>query len=320
LEQNRKILVTGGTGFIGSHVVKNLIELGYNPVVIDNLSNSTEQILVKYFSNKSDNKVIFYNVDINDKNTIEHIFGHEKIVGCIHLAAKISVSESISKPAQTMNTNVAGTRNILEVCSNHKVEDFVFASSAAVYGDNQALPVSEDSPLNPLSPYGVSKVEAERIVSSHNKSKIANAISLRFFNVYGRGQTIEYAGVITRFAERLRKNMPPIIYGDGTQTRDFIAVRDIVNAILLVIGIGKERRKINIPQCAYNVGTGRPTTIRDLANMMIKASGLDLQPIFAKPINGEIKHSYADITRIKEDFGFADSEDIKSSISEMLEV
>ena len=314
--QNEWILVTGGAGFIGSHVVKKLFEKRYNVIVIDNLSNSREQILAQYCDSPPDNKVMFYKVDINDKNAIEHIFNHKRIVSCIHLSAKISVSDSISNPEQTMNINVRGTQNILEICSERNVENFVFASSAAVYGDCKTLPVSEDSSLKPLSPYGASKAAAERLVSSYNNLKIRNAISLRFFNVYGIGQTIEYAGVITKFAERLRRNLPPIIYGDGTQTRDFIAVDDVVNAIVLVIGAeGKIRNDI---QKVFNVGTGKPTMIIELAEMMIKASCLDLQPVFAKSRYGEIQHSYADITRCKAYLGFTASVDLYHAIKRLL--
>jgi UDP-glucose 4-epimerase len=317
LQQSETILVTGGAGFIGSHVVKKLLEKAYNIIVIDNLSNSMEQTLASCCNSQSGSKVMFYNIDIKDKNTIAHVLDQESIVSCVHLAAKISVSDSISNPDETVDINVNGTRNILEVCSDHNVDNFVFASSAAVYGDCKSLPVSEDDPLVPLSPYGVSKVNAERLVSSYNSSKIRNAISLRFFNVYGRGQTFDYAGVITKFAGRLRKNLPPIIYGNGMQTRDFIAVGDVVTAILLGIGVESGREKIPIQHDVYNVGTGKSTTIMDLAKMMIKVYSLDLQPTFAKSREGDVVHSYADITRIKRDYGFVASDNLESSLIEM---
>lgn len=316
MQKPEKVMVTGGAGFIGHHVVKKLYENGYEIAVIDNLSNSRKETLAPYCSSRSDNNLVFYNTDIRNKETISHIFKHERIDSCIHLAAKISVFDSISNPNETLDVNVRGTLNVLEACSNNNVKNFVLASSAAVYGDSEILPICEENALEPLSPYGASKVAAEALVSSYNNSKIRNAISLRFFNVYGRGQTSEYAGVITRFAERLSRSLPPIIYGDGTQTRDFVFVDDVVNAILLVIGAGKKSAAASHE--VFNVGKGKPTMIRDLADMMIKAFDLDLEPVFAKARASEIKHSYADVIRFKTDHGFVASEDVKSALKRII--
>jgi UDP-glucose 4-epimerase len=317
--QSDKVLVTGGAGFIGSHVVTKLLEKGYNNIIIiDNLSNGSEDKIAQYRNNGNNERVTFYNIDIKDKDTISHVFDHHTIVSCIHLAAKISVADSITNPEETMNVNVTGTQNILETCSNHNVESFVFASSAAVYGDCKVLPISENNNLEPLSPYGASKAKAERLVSSYNNSKIRNAISLRFFNVYGAGQTLEYAGVITRFAERLHRKLPPIVYGDGTQTRDFIGVDDVVNAILLCIGAGTENRRADSLHEVYNVGTGKPTMIKYLAEIMTRTSGLNLEPEFVESRIGDIKHSYADVTRIKRDFQFVVTNSLESYVNEMI--
>ena len=147
---------------------------------------------------------------------------------------KISVTESVTNPSDTLDVNILGTLNVLEACSKSGVRKLVFASSAAAYGEPRTFPISEDHVLNPLSPYGASKAAAEVLISSYrNLNKIPNAISLRFFNVYGIGQSIEYAGVITKFHERLSKGEAPIIFGDGEQTRDFVSVNDVVDAILL---------------------------------------------------------------------------------------
>ena len=152
---------------------------------------------------------------------------------CIHLAAKISVPDSIKNPDETMEINVNGTLNVLEACHTNQVNNFIFASSAAVYGDVTELPISEDHTLHPLSPYGTSKMLAEKHVSTYGRlKKIQNTISLRIFNAYGPGQTSE-SDVITKFAKRLSNGLPPIIYGDGNFTRDFISVDDITEAILL---------------------------------------------------------------------------------------
>lgn len=191
-----QILVTGGAGFIGQHLSKRLSQLNCKGTVIDNLSNANANFQIDDIS--------FHKEDIRNKDSVSDIFKYEKIHTCIHLAAKINVSESIANPFDTLDINIQGTLNVLEACSKNRVDNFVFASSAAVYGEPKKLPISEVHILNPLSPYGTSKLAGELLVSSYgNFGKIRNAISLRFFNVYGEGQTLEYAGVITKFAERL---------------------------------------------------------------------------------------------------------------------
>ena len=150
--------------------------------------------------------------------------------------AKISVPESITNPGETKNVNIKGTFNILEACSQVDLKNFVFISSSAVYGEAKVLPITEDQLLDPLSPYGDSKIAGEALVSSFKDTgKIQNGISLRMFNVFGEGQSSEYAGVITKFAERLSASLPPVLYGDGNQIRDFIFVDDVVNAIVLSV-------------------------------------------------------------------------------------
>jgi UDP-glucose 4-epimerase len=198
------------------------------------------------------------------------------------------------------------------------VSNFVFASSAAVYGDCKTLPIREDYQLKPLSPYGASKVEAERIVLSYDNSKIENAISLRFFNVYGKGQTPEYAGVITKFAERIKRNLPPIIYGDGAQSRDFVAVDDVVKAIILALTVPPQKMEQTISGRVYNVGTGVSCTIKDLALTMTRALKRDLQPIFLEQKEGDIKHSCAETTKSKEDLGFIAKVNLYSGLKQIM--
>jgi len=231
------VLVTGGAGFIGHHLVKRLSALDCKITVIDNLSNANSIFLHKIksaiqasrvstfrFVKRNDNEinnVSFYAEDIRNKEELIDIFKSEEIDTCVHLASKISVPESITSPGDTIDVNIKGTFNVLEACSKAEVKNLVFASSSAVYGEPKILPISETEQLDPLSPYGASKIAGEALVSSfRNTGKIQNAVSIRLFNVFGEGQSFGYAGVITKFAERLSASLLPVIYGDGNQTRD----------------------------------------------------------------------------------------------------
>ena len=226
---------------------------------------------------------------------------------------KVSVSDSISNPNETIDINVNGTISILEACSLNNVSNFVFASSAAVYGDPLKLPLSEDHPTNPLSPYGASKLVGEKLASLYVISKkIKNGTSLRFFNIYGQGQNAEYAGVITKFAERLHHGLPPIIYGDGNNTRDFISVNDVVNAILLSLKANKAESTV------INIGTGMPISINELAKKMIKSCNLDLDPIYFKAKDKDIIHSYAETSKSKDLLKFEPFYILESGLNEIL--
>ena len=315
-------VVTGGAGFIGHHLVKRLSQVGYKIIVIDNLTNASKKISQHHHHNRSGKKILFYKEDIRNKDTIEDIFRHEKIDTCIHLAAKVSVIDSFTNPNGTTDVNVKGMLNVLEACSNNEVNNFVFASSAAVYGNKDTLPLSENQLAEPLSPYGDSKLAGEALVSLYKNSRqIKNGISLRFFNVYGEGQNLEYAGVITSFADRLSKGLPPIIYGDGKQMRDFVSVNDVVNVIMLAAApSGQKKEDKSSLKTTFNVGTGKPTMINELAKMMIRIFKSDLQPIFTKAKKGEIRNSYADIRRLKMGLGFIPSEKLDSALRQIYRV
>jgi UDP-glucose 4-epimerase len=259
-------------------------------------------------------RVTFYKEDIRNKETIADIVKREQIDTCIHLAAKISVTDSIANPFETVDVNVNGTLSLLDACARNDVKSFIFASSAAVYGSASVLPIPEDHVLEPLSPYGASKVSGEALITSYKGSgKIKNALSLRFFNIYGEGQSPQYAGVITKFAERLARGLPPIIFGTGEQTRDFVSVNDVVNAIVQAAPADNGISGI------FNIGTGKPISINELARKMIEAFKLpDLEPLYDDALEGDIMHSYADITRSKEILGFSPPDTIESSLKETL--
>jgi UDP-glucose 4-epimerase len=316
-----RIIITGGNGFIGRHLVKKLLSYKRHTVV---LISNTNNMNDKYLADRKllqDMPLTFYTADIRNREAISGIFLNERPDICIHLAAKTSVADSIKNPEETMDINVKGTLNVLEACHDSQVNNFVFASSAAVYGNVRELPISENHMLEPLSPYGTSKMLAEQHVSSYNKlKKIQNTISLRIFDVYGGGQPSE-ADVITNFAARLSKGLSPIIYGDGLQTRDFISIDDVVDGILLSIRAMEEVENNNLSSPVFNIGTGIPTSINQLAQKMIGLFGLDLQPIYeeGKEDRRSIMHSYADITKSKELLHFVAKKGIETGLREIIE-
>lgn len=287
--------------------------MGCSISVVDNLSNSNFDF--------QDTNISFHKEDIRNKDAILNILKNKNVDTCIHLAAKISVSDSMVNPYDTLEVNVQGTLNMLEACSITNVKNFVFASSAAAYGEPKHLPIAEDHVLDPLSPYGASKMAGEVLVSSYNNSaKIRNAVALRFFNVYGEGQTLEYAGVITKFAERLHKGLKPIIYGDGKQTRDFVSVNDVVTAIVLAAELGDKTSPASATSKVYNVASGKSININDLASKMIRICGLDLTPIYEEERKGDIKYAEVDTTRSKNVLGFFAKETIESGLKQFMQV
>jgi UDP-glucose 4-epimerase len=296
----KSILVSGGLGFIGLHLIDKLSkEEDYTKItIIDNLSNAQPYSKNVIIPSNIESKIKFYKTDVRDKRTVSDIIRREKIDMCVHLAAKMSVEDSVRNPGEVVNVNIQGTLSILEACSQNNLKAFVFASSAAVYGHARVLlPIPEDHVLEPLSPYGATKVAGESLVNSYkNCGKIKNAIILRFFNVYGEGQSKEYTGVITKFADRLSGGLPPVIYGDGRQTRDFVSVDDATN-ILIAATAQAERTGLS---STFNVGTGSPVTINELAKKMIRNFGLDnIEIIYREAKKGDILFSLADTRRLK---------------------
>ena len=223
------------------------------------------------------------------------------------------MSDSIINPFETFDINIKGTLNVLDACSKNRVDNFVFTSSAAAYGKPKKLPIPEDHILDPISPYGFSKVAGEALVSSYAKfGNIQNVISIRFFNVYGEGQTLEYAGVIAKFAERLSKELRPIIHGDGQQTRDFVSVNDVVNAIVLAMKSTSPATQV------FNIASGKSISIDELAKTMIRISGLDLEPLYEVERKGDIKYTVADTTKARSILGFAAKEGLEDGLKQLI--
>ena len=283
-----KIIITGGAGFIGKHLVNYLLDKGNVITIFDNFSNSEENSMGYFIKNGV--KVI--NGDIRKFEEILKETENQDIL--IHLAAKISVSESILNPSETFEVNVDGTKNVLEACKKNNVKKIIIASSAAVYGEGSSgMKLRESTKTNPISPYGKSKLKMEQEIEKNNK---IDCVILRFFNIFGIGQTSEYAGVITKFIEMISSNKPLEIFGDGIQTRDFVSINDVVQSIYDAIKNGKNG--------TYNIASGKAITINKLAEFMISLSRKDLEIHHISEKHGNIRYSEADISLAKNKIGY----------------
>jgi len=300
--------VTGGAGFVGRNLVKSLIENNHNVTIFDNLSNSSEKNIQPLLD-----KVNFVKGDITNYDDVSNSIKGSCVV--IHLASKINVQESFLNPELTKNVNVKGTKNLLEACQENNITNVIVASSAAVYGDckDSKVYLSENAKTNPVSPYGKSKLEMEEIVKILSKQHGFNAIILRFFNIYGTGQSPEYAGVITKFLQKIKENKSLEIFGDGMQTRDFISIGDAVtsfyNAISKIDGKNGS---------TYNIATGKSISINDLASLMISVCGKDLKIIHSVLKEGDIKFSQADISLAEKELGYFPKSDLKQQIENLI--
>jgi len=288
-----KILVTGGAGFIGHHLVQALVD-DEQVVIFDNLSNSSEELLRSISGEFS-----FVKGDITNYDQISSVVSGVDLV--IHLAAMISVNDSIIHPKKTKRNNVYGTENLLKACVTNNVKNFIATSSTAVYGDLQTPEISldEKSKTNPLSPYGQSKLEMENLIKQFSIDNDLNSIILRLFNTYGEGQSSEYAGVISKFAENIRNNESLVIFGDGLQTRDFVSVVDVIDSIKLVMAKIFEKRG-----AIYNIASGKSITIHDLAKLMLSISGIKLEIKNVEPKKWDIRYSKTSIELAKSQLGY----------------
>ena len=265
-----KVLVTGGAGFIGSHLVDEALEEGYDVVTIDNLNNGKLENLNK------DAK--FYKVDIVDIDNLSLVFEKEKPDYVIHLAAQISLRESLKNPIYDAEQNILGSINILECCRKFNVKKVVYASSAAVYGFPKYLPVDEKHPINPFSPYGVSKHTVEHYLQYYHENFEIDYIILRYSNVYGERQDpLGEAGVIAIFIDKLKKGERPIIFGDGEQTRDFVYAKDVVEANLLALEKETENK-------VFNISTNTETSVNELFKKIKEIMNSNINPIYKNPI------------------------------------
>ena len=283
-----KYVVTGGAGFIGSHITKALVKQGHSVAVIDNLHTGKENNLKSVR-----NKIDFFKGSILDCKLLDEIT--KETNGVFHQAALASVQDSFSKPDEYNNVNVNGTENILKLA---KKNDFkvVYASSSSVYGNPQKIPIKESYKKNPINPYAETKLKKEELAIKYTKIGV-KVIGLRYFNVFGRGQSKEYAGVLKLFLDRISNGLSPQINGDGSQSRDFVYVEDVAQANIMSMNS-------KIDHEFFNVGTNTSITILNLAKLIIKFSGLNIEPIFGPELQGDVKETIADINLIKEKIGW----------------
>ena len=296
------ILITGGSGFLGSHLSNFLINNGHVITIFDNFSNSKSKILTS-------NKIKIIEGDILNYSILSDSMKNVDLV--IHLAAQISVKDSIKNPEKTLEINVQGTQNLLESCVENKIHNFIAASSAAVFGNQLIMPLTEDSKKHPISVYGKSKLLMEEKIIEFSKQNNLNSIILRFFNLYGTGQSKQYAGVITKFLENIKENKNLEIYGNGKQTRDFINVDDAVNCFDLAIkNIDGKIGKI------YNVGSGTSITISELAKLLLELSGKNLEILCKPSLVGDIVHSQTLIKSITNELNFIPKISLKKGLEQ----
>jgi UDP-glucose 4-epimerase len=298
----RKVLVTGGAGFIGSNLVRLLVEQGFSVRVLDNLSTG-------YSKNIENLPVEFIQGDICDAYLVKNaVDGMDTI---FHLAAHIGNVKSLEHPQEDAQINVLGAVNLLEAARKANVQRIVYSSSAAIFGELLTMPIAEDHPQNPDSPYGVSKLAAEKYMLAFAKLYNMTVICLRYFNVYGVHQRYDaYGNVIPIFADRLMMGKPVTIYGTGEQTRDFVNVKDVAKANFLAA--------TRVQQTGvYNLGSGFDITINMLASYCQEASGIKaVEVINAPPRRGEVLHCRADISKARSDLGFEPNPDILSGLQE----
>jgi UDP-glucose 4-epimerase len=283
------ILVTGGAGFIGSHIVNTYIEAGHSVTVIDNLSSGKLQYL--------NSKAKFFEMDILDPK-ISEILKNEQVNVINHHAAQVSVSRSFTDPLFDANSNIIGTLQLLQSAVSLGVKKFIFASTGgAVYGEQINFPAREDHPCRPLNPYGLSKLSAESYLRVFNKQFGLSTTALRYSNVFGPYQnTHGEAGVVATFCERLISDQNPIIHGDGKQTRDFVSVSDIAQANLIAL----DRSCTGV----FNVATGKETSINSLAKILLEVSAKKAFAQYGPPRQGDQSRSVISYKKLNESFGW----------------
>ncbi len=283
-----KFVVTGGAGFIGSHLVKYLLNQNYEITVVDNLCTGRLENLSGF-----EDKINFHNLDILELNELRKIVKDSD--GIFHQAALTSVQESYLQKEKYHSVNVDGTENIFKLAKEFKIK-VIYASSSSVYGNPTSIPIKEDFSRNAINPYGTTKLEDE-ILAEHYSNSGVEIIGLRLFNVYGIGQTGDYAGVITKFNESIQAGKPPTIFGDGSHVRDFVSVEDVAKANLLAM-------QSDFNTGFVNIGTGITTSVAELANLMIKLSNKTLKSIFTDLPEGDVEASQADVNLAKKLIGW----------------
>ena len=301
-----KVLVTGGAGFIGSHIVDQLIEQDYQVVVIDNLATGRKENL--------NPQAKFYQEDICDKDKINKIFFQEKPDLVCHQAAHASVRESTEDPQYDAEVNILGSLNILQNCVAQKVKKVVFASTGgALYGDTDTRPTPENHPTKPVSPYGAAKLSIEQYLHYYREILQLPYVVLRYANVYGPRQNPHgEAGVVAIFSQKMIVGEQPVINGDGEQTRDYVNVKDVAEANLKAL-------KSDLNNETFNIGTGQETSVNELFGQMAKISGQSLEEKHGPAKTGEQKTSALDCQKIKEQLGWQPRVELEVGLKETID-
>ena len=303
----RKALVTGGCGFIGSHIVDELLRRGIETYVLDNLSTGSIENIRHHLNNE-----LFHFIQGDISNIFNYFSDVSDIDIVFHQAAIASVTKSITEPQVVFESNVSFSFKVLNFCKEFGIKKMVFASSSAVYGDQKEHELSENLFPKPISPYGASKITIEHFLHSYWETYGLQTVSLRYFNVYGpRQSNNEYSGVITIFINRLLNNKPLVIYGDGKQIRDFVNIHDVVKANMLAMDSPYAAGE------AINIGTGIQTSILNLANTIKSVLGRNNSPtVFSDSRPGDIRMSLASIAKSYEILGFDPSMDLYTGLNE----
>jgi nucleoside-diphosphate-sugar epimerase len=307
-----KVLVTGGAGFIGSHIVDRLLSDGYDVIVLDDLSSGSLDNVAHHIGQKEFRLV---KGDVRDAKLVREVL--KGVDAVFHEAAFVSVTLSVKDPVVANDVNVAGTLNVLKASADLGVKRFVFASSAAVYGETSTPLKSEDMASTPLSPYGVSKLAAESYVRSFYRTYGLETVSLRYFNVYGPRQSFDldcaYGGVISIFLNRILRGMSPIVYGDGEQTRDFVYVKDAVEANMLAL------RGNDAVGETFNIGTGKRITVNKVAQLLKRMTSKEnLENVYSDSRLGDVRHGYADISKAMRILNYEPKFSIEQGLEELV--
>jgi len=295
------ILITGGLGQVGSYLTEELSKGGHNDVtVLDNLSSNIKEFVPLQ-------EVVVVEGDILDKELMDELVSESDVI--IHTAAQVSVVKSIADPGYDSKVNISGTLNLLNAARRSNIRRFVYISSAAVYGNPVYLPIDEKHPTNPMSPYGLSKLTSERYAMLFHSLYGLPAVCLRLFNIYSSRQNPDspYSGVITKFIELAKLGKPPVIFGDGNQTRDFVNIHDVVDVVVKCIWCDDAVGEV------FNVGTGVATTVNELAGF---CSGME--PEYREALSGDIRGSYADMGKLREVVGHVPSQTLENGLKELL--
>lgn len=301
-----KCIVTGGAGFIGSHIAQTLLEEGASKVtIIDNMSTGK----IENLKSLDEDKIELICGDISDLN-LKPIFKDHDYV--FHEAALVSVPKSVKKPEITNKLNIGGSFNVFKAACKNNMKKVVCASSAAVYGETEVFPNTESLPLKPLSPYAVSKATMELYSYTFSQIYGLNTACLRYFNVFGPKQSVDsaYSGVIPKFITTLLKGEQPVIYGDGTQTRDFVYVKNIAKANIKVAKSDTNG--------IFNIAHGNTMNIKDLLEKICEIMGYDFNPKYENKRTGDIKNSVADISKAQEAFGYKNEHDFDKELTETI--